>query len=202
MRKRKLIGASEILLVGGDLCLDFVNTTGARRSPAPRERLVTYSDLVVWARRAGLLSASRADQLTRQAHAHQRDAQAALEQLRALRESLYAVLRPVADGTEPTPKALADLEIWWRADCGHRTLVSRGGAFELQPRVADSALDGMLWPIVSSAMQLLVSARLARLKRCGECDWLFLDETKNGTRTWCKKACGDRVRARRYYARQ
>jgi predicted RNA-binding Zn ribbon-like protein len=66
-------------------------------------------------------------------------------------------------------------------------------------QVRGAELDAMVWPIVSAAVELLMSDRLARLKRCGECDWLFLDESKNGSRTWCKKDCGDRVRARRHY---
>jgi predicted RNA-binding Zn ribbon-like protein len=202
MIKRKLLAVGEMPLVGGALCLDFVNTTGARRSRAPRERLVTYRDLLVWSRRAGILDPARADQLAGRSRAHPREAQAALARARALRESLYAVLCPVAEGAEPAPRALADLEAWRRADCRQRTLVSDSGTFELRLRVEETALDAMVWPVVSSAVDLLVSSYLARLKRCGECDWLFLDESKNGSRTWCKKACGDRVRARRYYGRR
>jgi len=59
----------------------------------------------------------------------------------------------------------------------------------------------MWWPTVASAVELLTSERLTRTKRCGECDWLFVDESKNRSRTWCKKLCGDRTRARRHYDR-
>ena len=68
-------------------------------------------------------------------------------------------------------------------------------------RVPDdaTAFDGIIWPIVQSAVDLLTSDAVGRLKRCGECDWLFVDDSKNQSRTWCKKECGDRVRARRHY---
>lgn len=62
-------------------------------------------------------------------------------------------------------------------------------------------LHAPLWPIVHDGAQLLTSPRIRNLRQCGECDWLFLDQSKNGSRRWCKKTCGDRVKARRYYAR-
>jgi len=66
-----------------------------------------------------------------------RKAQAALERTRALRERLYAVFRPVADGTEPSPDAVAHVGEWWRADCNRRQLISRSGMFELRLEVGD-----------------------------------------------------------------
>lgn len=199
MAKRKLLPVTELPLVGGALCLDLVNTTGARDSDAPRERLLTYADLLVWSRRAGIVSQSHADRLRKRLTKEPREVRATLKRVRELREQLYAVFRPRADGTEPSADAVAQLDRWRRADCNRRQLVSRSGAFELRLQVSGDDLDAMVWPIVSSAVELLTSDRLARLKRCGECDWLFLDESKNGSRTWCKKDCGDRVRARRHY---
>lgn len=184
-RRRKLIPVDELPIVGGALCLDFVNTTGARSSGAPRERLTRDADLRAWSRRLGLGSPGRTT----------------LARTLELRELLYAVLRPLADHADPSPDAVATLGAWWRAERSRRALVSRDGAFTLELRSGDDEPDAMLWPIVASAVDLLTSDRLARLKRCGECDWLFLDETKNGSRNWCKKECGDRARARRHYAK-
>src|SRR6266508_4781614 len=62
-------------LVGGRLCLDFVNTVAARvaaRKPRAsgkagdaigRDRLGAYPDLVRWSRRAGALAAGEAGEL-------------------------------------------------------------------------------------------------------------------------------------------
>lgn len=199
MANRKLLPVTELPLVGGALCLDLINTTGARDSDAPRERLLTYADLLVWGRRAGIASQSRADYLRKRIAKEPREAEAAVARVRELREQLYAVFRPLADGAEPSRDAVAQVDKWWRADCKRRQLVSRSGVFEFRLQVSGDELDAMVWPIVSSAVELLTSDRLTRLKRCGECDWLFLDESKNGSRTWCKKDCGDRVRARRHY---
>jgi predicted RNA-binding Zn ribbon-like protein len=165
--------------------LDFVNTSGARSSSAPRERLTRDADLRAWSRRVGLGSPGRTT----------------LARTLELRELLYAILRPLSDGAEPSPEKIATLGAWWRAERTRCELVSRAGAFALERRAGGDETDAMLWPIVASAVELLTSERLARLKRCGECDWLFLDVSKNGSRTWCKKDCGDRARARRHYAR-
>jgi predicted RNA-binding Zn ribbon-like protein len=60
--------------------------------------------------------------------------------------------------------------------------------------------------VALSAAELLASPRLARVKACplpeGGCGWLFLDETKNGTRRWCSMAhCGARAKNRRFAAK-
>ncbi len=184
-RHRKLFPVGELPIVGGALCLDFVNTTGARGSGVPRERFTRDADLRAWSCRVGLGSPGRTT----------------LARTLELRELLYAVLRPLADHADPSPDAVATLGAWWRAERSRRDLVVRDGVFELATRSPDDEIDAMLWPIVASAVDLLTSDRLARLNRCGECDWLFLDGSKNGSRTWCKKVCGDRARARRHYAK-
>jgi predicted RNA-binding Zn ribbon-like protein len=203
MTRQRMLLVDAIPLVGGATCLDFVNTTGARASARPRERLIAYADALTWSVRAGVLDATAAKRLRRLAARDPRGAARALDRLRALREAIYRVLRAAAEGAAVPPDALQHLEGWRQADQRRRHLVPTGdGGFALT--LGDAADDGfiaMAWPVVASAVELLLSGRLAQLKRCGECDWLFLDESKNGSRTWCKKDCGDRVRARRHYAR-
>jgi predicted RNA-binding Zn ribbon-like protein len=50
---------------------------------------------------------------------------------------------------------------------------------------------------------LLTGVRLGRVKACGGCRYLFLDETKNGSRRWCSMAeCGTRAKMRRFVVRR
>ncbi|WP_152499823.1 CGNR zinc finger domain-containing protein [Labrenzia sp. THAF82] len=60
--------------------------------------------------------------------------------------------------------------------------------------------------LAASAVSLLADSREhERIKMCpGEnCGWLFIDETKNGRRTWCSmESCGNRAKAARHYARK
>lgn len=65
---------------------------------------------------------------------------------------------------------------------------------------ASALLTPMLW----SAADLLTGTLLGRVRECAndKCLWLFLDESKNGTRRWCSmKACGNRAKAHRHYTR-
>jgi predicted RNA-binding Zn ribbon-like protein len=53
-----------------------------------------------------------------------------------------------------------------------------------------------------SALHLVAMPEPERLKICGNCGWLFLDRSKNRSRTWCDMAvCGNRIKANRHYRR-
>ncbi len=54
-----------------------------------------------------------------------------------------------------------------------------------------------------SALRLLAEAEIVRMKICGSCGWLFIDRSRNRSRTWCDMAvCGNRVKASRHYHRR
>jgi predicted RNA-binding Zn ribbon-like protein len=54
-----------------------------------------------------------------------------------------------------------------------------------------------------SALVLATFAEPQRLKICPNCQWLFLDRSRNRSRTWCDMTvCGNRVKASRHYQRQ
>jgi predicted RNA-binding Zn ribbon-like protein len=200
-RPRTFVGVDEIPFVAGNLCLDFVNTSGARESAAPRERLTSYQDLLLWSRRAGVLDPGTGKRLRRAAAHRQVDAERALRRVRALRERLHQLFLGVAEGRHASTTLLVTLDRLWRAARNRQILVSSEGGFEIRFASNTDDLDRMFWPIVVSAVELLTSERLRALRRCAECDWLFLDESKNGSRRWCKATCGNRARSRKRYDR-
>jgi predicted RNA-binding Zn ribbon-like protein len=58
----------------------------------------------------------------------------------------------------------------------------------------------VLW----SAGDLIVSPEGGRLRHClnDQCGWLFMDDSKNGSRRWCSmRSCGNRAKAQRHYLR-
>ena len=124
-----------------------------------------------------------------------------LSRIRKIRETLYRVLRAAVEGTRAKEDDVAFVDHLARQEREAYELVAKGSHYELRRHTHKSNLDGIIWPVVASAIKLLTSAETARLKCCGECDWLFVDDSKNRSRIWCKKECGDRVRARRHYAR-
>jgi predicted RNA-binding Zn ribbon-like protein len=53
-----------------------------------------------------------------------------------------------------------------------------------------------------SALSLAANPEPDRLKICPNCEWLFLDRSRNKSRTWCDMAvCGNRTKAKRHYRR-
>src|SRR2546423_1919697 len=89
-------------LVGGRLCLDFVNTVYARaagevlpkRARAGNylsgdDKLTSYPRLVAWSAHAGLLSDKEARRLLRVANDRPKNAAAVLKRAVKLREAIY-----------------------------------------------------------------------------------------------------------------
>ena len=70
-------------------------------------------------------------------------------------------------------------------------------------RFTDAA--ALLAPVLWSTGDLLAGNQLARVRECANsnCLWVFIDESKNGTRRWCSmSACGNRAKAHRHYTRK
>jgi predicted RNA-binding Zn ribbon-like protein len=203
-RPQTFTTVKNVPLVGGSLCLDFVNTTGARASAVPRERLTCYGDLLTWGQRAGIIDANTARRLRREAATREREAANALRQAHNVREDVYDLLSAFVDGRRPKTGAVARVTAQWRAARRNQELVldlDQGG-FKVRTIKKDMDLAGLISPIVAAAVDLLTSDRLAQIRRCAECDWLFLDISKNKTRRWCKSTCGNRARSRERYDRQ
>lgn len=56
--------------------------------------------------------------------------------------------------------------------------------------------------VAVSALSLLQPDMRRRIRICGNCGWLFLDKSRNGSRLWCDMSvCGNRQKARRHYHR-
>ena len=186
------------------MCLDFANTV-AWRGSAPAESLHGFSDLVKWCSEVGSIAASVAHQIRKWPDKHPKRATEIFTEALALREAIYRVFHSVALGAKPDE---ADLDILNRAlrDAPRRATVQRmGEGFGWQLAESKPSASSLLAPVIWSAGDLLVGPQLARLRECsnGKCLWLFLDDSKNGTRRWCSmQACGNRAKAHRHYLRQ
>lgn len=188
--------------MGGDLAVDFVNTLGgALAGPWDDEWLTGYQDLVAWARHAGALPGSAADALLRAASADPHAAAAAHAEAIALREALYRVLAALVRGDRMSEADLATLLAAHRAALADARLAPAGVRLEWQ--WGGDRLLRPLWPVVQAAVDLLRSDRLARLKQCRNCRWLFLDASRNRSRRWCSmQHCGTAAKVRATRARR
>lgn len=173
-------------LVGGHLVLDLVNTVAWRLDEGRRvDRLADPGNLRKWLTATGLEPSDR-------------EARTALhDTLVHCRETAYAVLQPLAIGAEPAADDLAVLRELIEDAVRTASLVSSRPLTWRADTIADR--------VRLSVWRLFEDEDLNRLRQCddGDCGWLFLDRSKNGSRRWCSSAdCGNRARARRHYQRR
>ena len=197
------IAVAELPLVGGNLALDFANTQSGPPGGEPDvESLSSYEDFVAWALRVGAVDPPAADALVRHARRQPGEADAAFERVTALRGLIYGLFVAIAIDATPPADALARLRDEEAEALAHADLAAGSDGFAWTwPRSSD--LNRLRWPIVHAATTLLTGDRLERVKACGGCRYLFVDETKNGSRRWCSMAeCGTRAKMRRFVARR
>jgi predicted RNA-binding Zn ribbon-like protein len=192
-------------LNSGQLCLDFTNTTHWHAGDDSEEHLNSYTDLVVWAKQAGVLAEDETQKLLREAKLHPQVAAAVLEQAIALREAIYRIFSTAPQGHLPEPADLAILNQTLSLALAQLRLVSTTDGIGWKWAGEMDQLDRVLWPVAQSAAQLLTSEELNRVGECAaeECSWLFLDTSRNRSRRWCDMGdCGNRAKARRHYRRK
>lgn len=193
-------------LLGGRLCLDFTNTMDPRLGNHPHDYLGDYSDLVYWSRHLGVLTSNEAERLLGNAAHCTAEAAMAFERAIALRETLYRIFSSLAHSTFPENIDLDILKAAFVEAMTYAQLIPTTHGYTWDWTDSKSALEQMLWPVVSSAVELLTSEEVKKVKECpgvGDCGWLFLDTSKNGSRQWCSmEGCGSRAKMRRQYARK
>jgi predicted RNA-binding Zn ribbon-like protein len=192
-------------LLGDCLCLDFANTVEDRTGAQPVDMLPDYAALARWGWHVGDLSVDERDRLLARAAELPAEATATLAKAIELREAIYRVFAAIAHDQTPRRADLARIEAAHRAALGHARLTPDGAQYDWTWNDA-TALERMLWPVARSAVALLTSDGLPRVKQCpgtGDCGWLFLDLSRNATRRWCSmEGCGSRAKMRRLYARR
>jgi predicted RNA-binding Zn ribbon-like protein len=189
-------------LIGGRLCLDFINTVDCRNSDQSREILSTYPNLVSWSQHANILTENDAQDLLREAGLHPTDARTVLERAITIREALYRIFSTIANQRSPAAIDIGVLNTEMSIAMAHMRLKPASAPNPWTYTFEESQLDQMLWPVIRSAADLLTSDKLDRICECqGEnCGWLFIDMSRNRSRRWCDmKDCGNRAKARRHY---
>jgi predicted RNA-binding Zn ribbon-like protein len=188
---------------GGRACLDFANTVEPRNAATDRDHVTSYAELVSWARLADLVDEPLAAALRRAADADPAAAAAAHGEAVVLREAIYRTFEAVAGGREPAPVDLVVISDAYRDGLHHADLRATSEGFTWTYR-DEPDLRRPLWPVAASAVELLASPELSRVKVCPEtCAWLFLDTTKNGRRVWCSmRECGVGAKVRRQAERR
>ncbi len=197
----------EMKFIAGRLCLDFVNTVGARVSTDSvlRDKLNIFDDLLAWSRLAGLASGPAVRRLESVAKRQPRLADRTMARAIRLREALYRIFKCSLEQRPPKEADVDLLRNELSIAKAHEHLIGSATGFAWTWDQSEDALDGVLWRVSRSAADLLTSPDLARLSQCSgeECGWMFLDTSRNRGRRWCDmKDCGNRAKVRRFRSRQ
>ena len=197
--------SGNLKLLGGRLCLDFINTLDWRGTEKPVEFLNTYPDLVVWSRHVGTCSPAETRQLTKMAIGREAKARQILKKAVGLRETIYRIFAAISQNKNPAPKDLAGFNQYLAGSMHASQIVRTKDGYSWDTSGDKARLDWIFNPIVRSAAELLVSAELQNIKSCADpaCGWLFLDTSRNKRRRWCDmQDCGNRAKASRFYRKK
>lgn len=193
-------------LIAGHPALDLVNTLDNRfREAGPAELLDDYAALLRFTEQSGLLSGTQTRVLARRAG--RAEAERVSAAARDLREAAASVLYARLEGGASPPKDVRTLESYFRSARDQQELVETPSpqlAWDWRQSATTEA-ELPVWILSLQTSALVTSAAMSRLRSCQTetCRWLFLDTSKNHSRRWCDmKVCGNRMKARRFQARQ
>ena len=196
----------DLELLGGRLCLDFINTVDWRGREKPVEFINDYKSLVAWGQHVKMFAKSEGPLLLRLAADSPQKAERVLRDAIELRETLYRLFSSTINGELPRQ---ADIDLFnkhFSRTMARSKIVRKKSGFILDSTGPKEGLDWILNPVIRSASDIFTSPRdLKRVKKCAddECGWLFLDHSRNQSRRWCDmKDCGNRAKVSQYYLRR
>jgi predicted RNA-binding Zn ribbon-like protein len=162
-----------------------------------------YGQLLEWALDRGVLPEPAIDRLREEAAADPDARRRALGRAWAFRKALHECLRSVVRREAPPEASIALINAAITDSPPRFTLAQKADGIALA--IPAGPHPDLLRPVLSSALHLLSSTDLARLRECAadRCGRLYLDHTKNASRRWCDMGtCGNRAKARRHQARR
>src|SRR5690606_5436016 len=190
--------------VGGHPALDFVNTVNSWIGGEPgAEYLQTYKDVLDWHQATGTIGSKSRRALSKNPRNRQ---EAAMSKVTGLRKAMQVLFHAVATGKPLSQHSLDRLNEVIRETARWRRLVAHAGEICCGWDFEGAPPEAVLGPVAWQAAELLEHGELDRIKECPSdegCGWLFLDSSKNRSRTWCSmKTCGNTAKVKRFRARQ
>ena len=190
---------SKLPSLGGDLSLDFVNTVHDRHEEPLRDLLQNYLDLVTWVYYADAISDSQKEFLLKIGCENQCSADQIYKDALQLRETFYEFILTVINQDEVSATNIQLINQWLSKAFSNLELAQLNGHFVLDWNAENFELESVLWPIIRAFADLVTSEDINHIKQCGNCGYLFVDNSKNKSRRWCSmEICGNRVKARRF----
>lgn len=175
---------------GGLLILDATNTVVLRGDPT--RSFDRFENAAEFARFALAASAYRSEEINGRSLVFEHS-DAAARRVLDLRESADRLFRSaVLTGELPN----AHLPALLRAIASCLESTDEEPTNVSQPLSFESAL-------ATSALSLLAGQEWRKVRICRNCNWLFVDRSRNASRLWCDMSvCGNRQKAKRHYERR
>lgn len=190
-------------LDGGCICFDFVNTIHSRVDKETYDYIDTYNSLIEWMERLQLLPTDKLENLKRLVRKDEDAAQVALEQIKEKREMLYNFFSSVIHKKSPAGELIKSFNKSLSDALSLLTFGYKKNELVLEWSDAEVNFYDPLKIIFKDAFDIITTIPQNRLKECKSCGWLFIDKSKNISRTWCNmQTCGSIEKAKRYYYRK
>src|SRR5512138_1021022 len=154
--------------VAGNLALDFVNTVAFRADPAKKtDHLQRAEDVYRWASQAQLPDWAAMK-------SGPRVGTAALRHIRAVREHLFSVFHAIASGDPIPADTLARVGNALHDCRAKRRLSIDGAEVRWAWRASARCTDYLLYPVLTTATNLLTSGSRGLVRQCedADCGWL------------------------------
>ena len=171
-------------LTAGCLCLDFANTVDKRLSSNPEDKLSGYEELVTFGKQTGVFSLSEFRKLQREGRQDKSEASILFKQAVDLREMVFRILSPVAAGREVSEADAGALNDALKKLNAGSLVVPGPGQVAWRWVEKSNGVARLLGRIVRSAVEVLTSDDIERVKQCGaeKCCWLFMDRSRSRNR--------------------
>ncbi|MGI8552546.1 MAG: CGNR zinc finger domain-containing protein [Dehalococcoidia bacterium] len=199
--------SANIMLISAipeDLCLAYANTLSWRGSARPAEKLHDLAGLLGWIEQSAGAGA-RATEATRDpAHDDQKTVLRIFAEAIVMREVIFRIFSAVAAGARIRDQDFVALKRALAEAPTRNQLERVGDSYAWRVERLRLSVPDILAPVLWSAADLVLNAQHRRIRQCAneQCLWLFVDQSKSGSRRWCDMtSCGNRAKARRHYSK-
>jgi predicted RNA-binding Zn ribbon-like protein len=125
----------------------------------------------------------------------------AVPRLRRLRTLLREVLETYIVAGDLTADLRTALEVEMNRAPLRLGLEQTRDGYELAMRRSGREWDGVMAEIATSAARLIAEQRRVKVCANSECSWMFVDQSRPGTRRWCNVGvCGSLMNVRHFRA--
>ncbi|RUT72451.1 zf-CGNR multi-domain protein [Flavobacterium cupreum] len=182
---------NELRLDGNHLCLNFINTIFDRTVANPVSLILSKEDWIAWLLKVDLIKKNDLDQT---------EILFDLDEIVETRTILFTIFYGLS---KKETISRGDLNLFekliLKVQKATKLQADHGIPAEIL-QINNSNLNDYLLPIIKSGYELFLSGQIHRIKECGHCGWLYLDNSKNNSRKWCSmETCGSQIKAKRYY---